>query len=43
MGGHGLGRVYDHINHFGKYIKEIRLLKVSGATMLKGTGENTGV
>ena len=41
MGGHGLGRVCVHINHFGYHIKEIhvRLLKVWGAAMPKGPGE----
>ena len=43
VGGHGLGRVYDHINHFGYHIKEIWILKAWAAAMLKGPGENTDV
>ena len=41
MGGHDLGGVCDHINHFGYNIKEIRLLKAWGPAKLKGPGENT--
>ena len=44
VGGHGLGGICDHINHFGYHIKEIGLLKIWGArgpAMLKGPGENT--
>ena len=43
MGGRGLGRVCDHINHFGYHIKEIGLWKAWGAVMLKGPGENTDI
>ena len=39
--GRGLVRVCDHINHFGCHIKEKIVLKVWGAAMLKGPGENT--
>ena len=43
MGGRGLGRVCDHINHLGYHIKEIRLLKARGPAKLKGPGDNTAV
>ena len=42
MGGCGLGKICDHINHFGSHIKEIGLWKAWGGAMLKGPGENTG-
>lgn len=40
-GGHSLGGVCGHINHFGYHIKEISMLKAWGATTLKGPRENT--
>ena len=43
VGGRGLGRVCDHINHFGYHIKEIRPLKAWGSAKLKGPWENTEI
>jgi hypothetical protein len=30
VGGHGLGGVCNHMNHFGHHIKEIQILKARG-------------
>ena len=40
VGGRGLGRACDHINHFGHHIKEIVLWKAWGAAIEKAWGEH---
>ena len=40
MNGRGLGRVYDHNNHFGSHSISIESL---GAAMMKEHGENTDI
>ena len=42
VGGYGLGRVYDHINHFGYYINEVWIIEGRGlVAVLKELGKNT--